>query len=95
MNAGPGKAFAARVLGIVQGVGFRYATVYEAQRLALQGYVRNMPDGSVEVVAEGPEENLDRFRAWLNQGPPGAVVREVSVEERPYQGRYSRFSVEY
>jgi acylphosphatase len=95
MKTPPVKAFSARVRGIVQGVGFRYATVFEARRLKLTGYVRNLPDGSVEVVGEGTEHETAALVAWLHQGPPGAVVREVIVEDRPYLERYDRFSVEY
>ncbi len=95
MNSQAMKAFTARVTGIVQGVGFRYATMFEARRLRVTGYVRNLNDGSVEAVGEGPERDVAALLAWLKQGPPGAVVREVTVVERPYTGRFDRFTVEY
>ena len=91
----PMKAFSARVRGIVQGVGFRYAAVSEAHRLNVRGFVRNTPDGDVEVTAEGPADKVDQFQVWLNRGPAGAVVREVSVENRIYQGHFDRFTIEY
>ncbi len=58
MKARAGKAVVARVTGVVQGVGFRYATVHEARRLGLTGWVRNTDDGAVEVLAEGAPEDV-------------------------------------
>lgn len=95
MKTQAGKAIIARVTGVVQGVGFRYATVNEARRLALTGWVRNTDDGAVEVLAEGTSEAVAALTAWLNRGPPGAFVRDVSVAERPYRGTYDGFSVDY
>ena len=71
MKAQARKAVVARVTGIVQGVGFRYATVDEARRLRLTGWVRNTGDGAVEVLAEGgPEE-----RGTGGLAPPGTARR--------------------
>lgn len=67
------------VSGRVQGVGFRYFVVRQAQRLALRGYARNESDGSVEVLAQGPRPALERLLAYLRQGPPAAHVRDVQV----------------
>lgn len=66
-----------RVSGRVQGVGFRYATLDEARRLGLSGWVRNLPDGRVEVLAQGETARLDQFFRWLQQGPPTARVTSV------------------
>lgn len=66
-----------RVRGQVQGVGFRWWTRSLAQRLGVSGTVRNHPDGSVEVCAEGPDEALDALHRELQHGPPGAVVEAV------------------
>lgn len=63
------KRLEARVYGWVQGVGFRAYTRWRANELGLNGYVRNLPDGSVEVVAEGPEEALKRLIDYLWVGP--------------------------
>jgi acylphosphatase len=63
------------VTGIVQGVGFRYYTRDEAMRLGLRGWVRNLDDGNVEVVVEGPEEALQQLVTWL--GPLGGRDRPV------------------
>jgi acylphosphatase len=68
-----------RVEGRVQGVGFRHWTRGEAQALGLAGWVRNEPDGSVLVLASGPEARVDELIAELHRGPPAARVREVEV----------------
>ncbi len=94
-NRGEYRGLHARVHGIVQGVGFRFSAINQARRLGLTGYVRNMPDGSVEVVAEGLGEQLERLRAWLKKGPPSAVVRRVDHRYLPYSGVYGNFSVDF
>lgn len=66
-----------RVSGRVQGVGFRYAALDEARWLGLRGWVRNLPDGRVEVLAQGEAALLDQLYAWLQQGPPAAQVTRV------------------
>jgi acylphosphatase len=73
-------AVLARVTGRVQGVGFRWFTRGEAQRFGLTGWVRNLPDGSVEVHLEGPERVVDEMIAWLGHGPPAALVEDLVVE---------------
>jgi acylphosphatase len=70
------------VQGIVQGVGFRYHASREATDLKLSGWVRNLPDGRVEIYAEGLPSSLDRLLTWVHQGPPSAEVEAVSVHER-------------
>ena len=87
-------AFYARIRGRVQGVGFRYSTVQEAERLKLNGWVRNSYDGDVEVWAEGSAEKLARFIAWLRKGPQFSRVDSVKKEDRDPKG-YSDFIVEY
>ena len=72
--------FRAIVRGRVQGVYYRATTVEEAQTLGLKGFARNMPDGSVEVVARGEEPILKRFIEYLHRGPTLAVVTAVEVE---------------
>jgi acylphosphatase len=89
------KTLHVRIQGIVQGVGFRYSTVHQARRLGLYGYVRNLWDGTVEVVAEGPEEQLRQLERWLHHGPPGAIVRRVDSHYAPFQGVYRSFGVDF
>ena len=69
------------VTGRVQGVWYRAATREQAQRLALDGWVRNLEDGSVEVVAAGEPAAIGALCAWLWQGPRAARVDSVTVEE--------------
>jgi|DewCreStandDraft_2_1066082.scaffolds.fasta_scaffold00329_27 acylphosphatase len=70
-----------RVVGRVQGVGFRWWTRAQARALGVAGSVRNLPDGSVEVRAQGSADALDRLRQLLHRGPPAARVERV--EEFP------------
>jgi acylphosphatase len=65
------------VIGKVQGVFFRQSTRLEAAKLALRGFARNLPDGNVEVLAQGAPSALEKLRAWLQHGPPQARVQEV------------------
>ena len=66
-----------RNTGKVQGVYFRHSARMQAERLALTGYARNLPDGSVEVVAQGPVAAVERLHQWLYQGPKMARVESV------------------
>lgn len=68
------------VSGRVQGVFFRASARAEAERLGLDGWARNLPDGRVEVVAAGAPEALDAFQRWLAVGPPRARVTAVACE---------------
>lgn len=68
------------VHGRVQGVGFRFATEAEASRLGLAGHARNLPDGTVEVEAEGDESAVGRLAEFLAEGPRGARVDSVDRE---------------
>jgi acylphosphatase len=69
------------VRGRVQGVGFRASTASEARHLGVSGWVRNLPDGNVEVLAEGSAEAVDALLAWLAHGPPGARVTGVDIAD--------------
>lgn len=84
-----------RISGRVQGVNFRYFTQQHAIKLGLQGYVKNLPDGSVEIAAEGDKATLDRFVTILWKGPPAARVDAVNVEERPFGAEFATFSIEF
>lgn len=69
------------IYGRVQGVGFRYFTWKEAEKLGIKGTVRNRYDGSVEVIAQGSEAQLMAFEQWLNVGPRTAKVERVLVND--------------
>ncbi len=73
-------AYRFSVRGLVQGVGYRYFVLREANALGLSGYARNCPDGSVEVVAEGSERALGDLEVRLRQGPAFASVKDVERE---------------
>ncbi len=79
--------------GQVQGVFFRYSTVEEAVRLRLRGWVRNCPDGSVEVVAEGSKQNIEDFIRWCHHGPPGAHVLNVRIQWEDDKGEFENFHI--
>lgn len=69
------------VAGRVQGVYYRAATAEKALELALDGWVKNLPDGRVEVVAAGAPEAIASLASWLWEGPPAARVEAVHLEE--------------
>ena len=76
------------VSGRVQGVGFRYAAADQALNLGVTGYVRNLPDRRVEVLACGEERAVNALRNWLWQGPQLARVSDVRCDTLPYQDHY-------
>lgn len=86
------KHLTIRVMGRVQGVFFRASTREVASNLQLRGFVRNEPDGSVYIEAEGTDEALEKFVAWCRQGPPHAIVSDVVVHEGPLQ-HMDRFDI--
>ncbi len=73
-------AIHAFIEGRVQGVWFRAATAEKAMELGIRGWARNLPDARVEVLAAGPEDELERFVQWLHEGPPAARVDRVERE---------------
>lgn len=79
--------------GRVQGVNFRYSTKLEADALGLCGWVRNLPDGRVEALIEGPENAVRQLVDWCRSGPSLARVDEVNVEWGDYCGEFTDFSV--
>jgi acylphosphatase len=85
------------ISGRVQGVGFRYATQSQANRLGVGGWVRNLGDGRVEAVFEGPAAAVAQAVAWCRTGPPGAWVAEVEsraespVGEATFRARPTEF----
>ncbi len=79
--------------GRVQRVGFRYFAYEAAEREGITGYVRNLPDGRLEIVAEGEAGAVGRFESAIRQGPPAARVGEVETEILPAGRRHPAFSV--
>jgi acylphosphatase len=73
------------VRGRVQGVGFRWFVLREASELQLEGFVRNLRDGSVEVLARGPDQAVGRLAALLSKGPSTANVEYVEKEDVPHE----------
>lgn len=90
------KAFKARVLGVVQGVGFRYYTLRKAQSLSgVCGYVKNLPDGSVEILAEGAEDTLKQLLQQVHRGPLGSEVERVDVDWMIASKKYTTFNISF
>lgn len=83
----------ALIKGRVQGVWYRQSTADEANRLGLSGWVRNLPDSSVEAVFEGGGETVEQALTWCRRGPPAAKVEEVSVAWEEPEGLAPPFLV--
>lgn len=83
------------VTGRVQGVGFRYHTTNTARQLGLNGWVKNLPDQSVEVVAEGNRQQLEVLVDFLKQGPSSARVQNVQYEWQPATNEFTSFGTRY
>jgi len=84
-----------RVTGRVQGVGYRFFAMRQANEFGLNGYVKNCGDGSVEVRVEGEKEIIERYKSFLEQGPGHSSVDQVEITYEPYSSKYNNFSVEY
>ncbi|WOH19757.1 acylphosphatase [Paenarthrobacter sp. GOM3] len=83
----------ARISGVVQGVGFRYWTARKADELMLTGTVRNASDGSVELVAEGSVERVERFTSWLNSSQAPGRVENVDFQVSEATGEFDDFRI--
>jgi len=81
--------------GRVQGVGYRYFAIHAAQSCNIVGTVRNLPDGTVEAIAEGTPEDVARFKQELERGPSYSRVIRVDESELIPSGRYKNFAVTY
>jgi len=84
--------YQAKVTGKVQGVYFRASTQEQAIEHAISGYVKNSPDGSVEVLACGEQPNVEKLMKWLEQGSEYSEVDKVEVNEVEWQD-YNHFSI--
>ncbi|MFH1866345.1 MAG: acylphosphatase [Candidatus Eisenbacteria bacterium] len=83
----------ALVRGSVQGVGFRYFVLRAARAAGLSGFVKNLRDGSVEVVAEGPREELERLARDISEGPRRGLVKDVQLRWTESTGEFESFEV--
>jgi len=81
--------------GRVQGVWFRDSTRRVANSLGVRGWVRNLPDGNVEVVAEGPEEQVRQLVEWCHKGPTHAHVTNVRQFPEEYKGEFKDFEIRF
>jgi len=84
-----------KIYGRVQGVFFRHNTKKLADKLNLKGWVRNNPDDSVEIVAEGGDEAIDRLIRWCRKGPIGAKVEKIQIKENDFKDEFNDFSIIY
>lgn len=80
------------VKGVVQGVGYRHATVRRAHMLGVTGWVQNMQDGTVEAMVQGTPDQVDHMLEWLRRGPPAAAVHELITERIYADKRYAHFA---
>lgn len=85
----------ATVRGLVQGVNFRWFAQRRANALGLGGFVRNLPDGSVQVVAEGDRETIELLLQSLREGPSHASVESVDTAWGTPNGEFHRFEIRY
>jgi acylphosphatase len=81
-----------KITGSVQGVFFRQSTKEKADRFGIKGTVRNCEDDSVEIIATGEKEQLDKLIAWCREGPPRAVVDNVTTQELSLR-EFKKFSI--
>ena len=85
----------ALIQGRVQGVCYRWSARDEAESLGAVGWVRNLPDGKVELVAEGSREALEKLISWCYAGPPAARVSDVKLDWLEPTGEFSEFSIRH
>lgn len=83
------------VSGIVQGVFFRTKTKEAADRLKISGWAKNKKDGTVEIIAEGDKDSVDRLIQWCRQGPRGALVEDLKLTREEYRGEFNSFNIIY
>ncbi len=82
------------VMGRVQGVFFRFETHRAAQKHGVKGWIKNLPDGRVETVFEGDEENVKKLIEFCKKGPSQAKVTHIEVTQESYKGTFSSFQIQ-
>ena len=83
------------ISGRVQGVWFRASTKQKAEQLGLKGWVRNVPDGKVEAIFEGDENQINEMTKWCHRGPPLSKVTNVEVKKQNPTNGFEGFSIRY
>ena len=89
------KRLTLTITGMVQGMGYRYASQKEAKKRGFLGYVTNLDDGSVEMVVEGKEQDLKDFVSWCYNGVGPAVVHQVDQSWRSATGEFPDFMIKF
>jgi acylphosphatase len=81
------------VQGIVQGVGFRYFVLHHARKLELTGWVQNLYNGDVEILAEGERSRLEIFLDEIKVGPRSAHIKELRIDWQPFENKFASFEI--
>jgi acylphosphatase len=81
------------ISGRVQGVAFRWETLQAAERYGVNGWVRNLPDGRVEAVVEGPRQQVTDLIDWCRKGPPVARVDSLDIQWEDFKGEFREFKI--
>jgi acylphosphatase len=89
------KRYHLYVSGIVQGVGFRWYAQKIGRRIGVYGWVKNLPDGRVEIVVEGEDEKVERFIKELKEGYLGENIRDIEKIEEEYKGEFKGFEIRF
>jgi len=83
------------VKGFVQGVGYRFFAVKQANNLGVKGYVKNLITGDVEAVAEGKKETIEKFIENLKRGPSFSKVENIEIDWENYEGEFKGFDIRF
>lgn len=83
------------ITGRVQGVAFRWETQRAAARCGVTGWVRNLPDGRVEAVVEGPRQQVNQLVDWCRRGPPAARVDALDIQWEENRGEFNNFEITF
>jgi len=81
--------------GRVHGVGFRYFTVSLADNYGVKGYVKNTPEGKVQILCQGEQDELDSFISAVKKGPSFSVITDVRIDEVSEEKKYNTFEIKY
>ncbi len=89
------KRYHLYVSGRVQGVGFRWYAQRIGNKIGVYGWVKNLPDGRVEIIVEGEKEKVERFLEELKEGYLGKNIREIEKIEEVYKGEFEDFEIRF